>query len=437
MLKNVVLDPGHGGAQRRGNSTPDGARFGSGQLEQQINYALAQRVAHHLGGAHLTRGERENCSLGERVEYARHRGAEAFVSLHTSGGVGGSDVWVHPRSGPASAQLAEMIRAQLSPAFGGRSGGVSRAELAVLSPEHHDRRTAACLVDLGYLGGRDGRGLADPAALETAAAAIARGVRGHLGRRSGYGPRAALDRGLDVSSPILSGSADDRIRMLTDWIKRQVTFVAGVADTSVFPFSAICRLEMQDGGWGTGFYISTDRILTAGHVTTGQTAIDVVPGKNGAGVEPFGRFTVSGASNIITHPRYTPSGDFDLGVIVASAAPPNDAYFSHLDAVPHSVAEIAICGYASDVGDDHRQHVDVDQIRNVSANLEQADYAASTMPGTSGSPVFYTIQDENGEPWVSVVGVHVSSAAIDPTQAGTQNMCVRLTDPKLNWIWSL
>jgi V8-like Glu-specific endopeptidase len=102
------------------------------------------------------------------------------------------------------------------------------------------------------------------------------------------------------------------------------------------------------------------------------------------------------------------------------------------------VSEIAICGYASDVGDEHKQHVDVDQIRNVSANLERADYAASTMPGTSGSPVFYTLRDDSGQPYdIGVVGVHVSGEAIDPSQAGTQNACVRLTDEKLNWIWSL
>jgi V8-like Glu-specific endopeptidase len=395
-------------------------------------------VAHHLGGAHLTRGALENCSLGERIQFARHRGAEAFVSLHTSAGVRGSDVWVHPRSDPQSLQLAEMIRAQLSPAYGSRSGAVSRGELAVLSPEHHQRGTAACLVELGYLGGHDGRGLADLSALEAAAAAIARGVRGHLGRRSGYGARATLDRGLDLSRPILSGGVLDRLRTLTGWIVRQVTFVAGVSDTSVFPFSAICRLELPDSGWGTGFYISNDKILTAGHVTTGQTAIDVVPGKNGSGVEPFGRFTVSGVDNIITHPNYTPTGDFDLGVIIAPTPPPNGAFFSHLDPTPRSMGEIAICGYASDVGDNDKQHIDVDQIRSISENLERADYAASTMPGTSGSPVFYTLRDQSGEPLdICVVGVHVSGGAIDPQQADTQNMCVRLTDQKLNWIWSL
>jgi len=194
MIDTVVLDPGHGGTLRRGKATPDGVRFDDGQLEKQINYALAQRVARHLGGAHLTRGAQDSRSLGERIEVARGRGAEAFVSLHTSARGGGSGIWVHPRGGRQSLQLAEMIRAQLTPAFGGPSGPVGRGELAVLSPDHHDRRTASVLVDLDYLSGYGGRSLADPAALDAAAAAIARGVRGHLSRqRSAHRPYSTAE----------------------------------------------------------------------------------------------------------------------------------------------------------------------------------------------------------------------------------------------------
>jgi N-acetylmuramoyl-L-alanine amidase len=184
MLNTVVLDPGHGGTRRLGNATPDGAHFEDGRVEKQVNYALAQRVAHHLGGAQITRGAQDGRSLAERIEAARRQGAAAFVSLHSSVGDGRSEVWVHPRSGPQSLQLAEMIRAQLAPNAGGRSAPVGRGELAVLSPEHHLQATAACLVDLDYFGRYGGRGLANPVALDATAAAIARGVRGHLSRRS-------------------------------------------------------------------------------------------------------------------------------------------------------------------------------------------------------------------------------------------------------------
>src|SRR5262249_55985938 len=157
-----------------------------------------------------------------------------------------------------------------------------------------------------------------------------RGLRGHFGSAT-YGARSAAarirERALDLIDPPtpLPSDALQALQAINDWLTRRLHFITPVADTAGFPFSAICRLEWPDGSWGTGFYVSRDRILTAGHVvydpsTGGPVArIDVVPGKNGAGVEPFGRFTVSGAGNLIVHPSFAGGGsDFDLGVLKVS-----------------------------------------------------------------------------------------------------------------------
>jgi len=198
MHNDIVIDPGHGGSQRRGNSTPEGAQLGGGQLEREVNFMLAQRVAHHLGGAALTRPAHENRALGERIQRARDGRARAFISLHTHPS-SSSEVWVHPRGNAQSRQLAERIRAQLAPVYGGRLQ-VARGDLAVLSPEHHDRDTAACLVDLAY-GGTD---------LEAAASAIARGVRGYLDTSPALVPhrRYALTQALE--------GQDDRSKIEVD-----------------------------------------------------------------------------------------------------------------------------------------------------------------------------------------------------------------------------
>lgn len=435
MMNQIVLDPGHGGSQRRGNSSPGVARFGSGQLEKQITYALAERVSRHLGGAvRMTRKENENRALSERIQVARSAHAGAFVSLHSSPETRAAGIWVHPRSSPDSLRLAESIRRQLAPAYGGPVQ-ISRGELAVLSPDHHDRDTAACLVELGMAG---------PANLDGAAAAIARGVRGHFGARQyGHGPERHEAHGLDLIAPPTPLPSDPLAAMqaINDWLTQRLHFITPVPDTSFFPFSAICRLELPDG-WGTGFFVSPNRILTAGHVTNGATTIDVVPGKNGAGHEPFGRFTVTGA-DIITHPSFSPGGDFDLGVLRVSTPPPNGRYFDNLDTTPHSVSGgVAICGYAADVGADDSQHIDGDYLREVSANLEQADYGANTMPGTSGSPVFYTVSvdDQAAQQCridIGVQGVHVASPSVGSTPDSQVNKCVMLNDNKVNWLWSL
>jgi N-acetylmuramoyl-L-alanine amidase len=166
MKNEIVLDPGHGGIQQLGKSSPDGVRFGAGQLEKQVNFVLAQRVSEHLGGAQFTRREQENRSLRDRIAVARSSGARAFVSLHTNPQSGGN-IWVHPRAGSASVRLAEAICRQLAPVYGG-AVRVSRGELAVLDPGQHHRGTAACMVDLG---------VPDARKLDGAAAAIARALQ--------------------------------------------------------------------------------------------------------------------------------------------------------------------------------------------------------------------------------------------------------------------
>src|SRR5262249_2550731 len=107
-----------------------------------------------------------------------------------------------------------------------------------------------------------------------------------------------------------------------------------------------------------------------------------------------------------------------------------------------SVGGVAICGYASGLGSDDRQHIDTDYIGEVSANLERGDYGANTMPGTSGSPVFYTTSVDDPVAQVcridiGVQGVHTDSSSVGGMSAGSVNACVLLTDAKLNWLWSL
>jgi hypothetical protein len=144
-----VIDPGHGGQTAVGKSTPYGSRHVAGGLEKDFNLRVAERVAYHLGdGAVLTRRGDVNLSLADRIAVARRMGARVFVSLHASeGGDAGTEIHVHSRAGAASTELARAMQRSLRQA-GGRIGGVEFSEMAVLSPDGHDRRTAACLVEI-------------------------------------------------------------------------------------------------------------------------------------------------------------------------------------------------------------------------------------------------------------------------------------------------
>jgi V8-like Glu-specific endopeptidase len=310
--------------------------------------------------------------------------------------------------------------------------------LAVLSPDHHDASTAACLVELG-MGGA--------APLDAGAAAIARGVRGYLGR-SAFGRGG--ERGLDVAAPILSGGILDMLRQIADYLARQAAWSGGVADTTSFPFSAICKLRYTRPSGvsrqATGFYIANDRLLTAGHVairgTDGIASMEVHPGMNGT--DQFPVVNVPPA-NVIANPDYLTSriADNDIAVIKVDTPPPNGLYFN-LDPTPASQGAVAICGYAGGSQDSTRQHLDTDMIRNVAANMETADYNASTDHGTSGGPVFYTraVEDDQAQQSridIAVQGVHVNSGSIDgtPQSDALYNKCCLLTQHKLDWIWSV
>ena len=64
-----------------------------------------------------------------------------------------------------------------------------------------------------------------------------------------------------------------------------VQWVAGVQDTTKFPHSAICQVEIYRGGdhpvaKATAFYVGRRMLLTNAHVVHNATKLVVIPGKN-------------------------------------------------------------------------------------------------------------------------------------------------------------
>jgi N-acetylmuramoyl-L-alanine amidase len=142
-MRPIVLDPGHGGSEPAGRSTPYGTRGPAGVHEKEVTLRVAHQLASRLGGrAVMTRTDDRNLSLSDRIGVAVQRDARAFVSIHA--GTGAPSVWVHHGADPSSRTLA----ADLAGRLGAR---VEAAELAVLDPARFGGRTAACLVELGDL----------------------------------------------------------------------------------------------------------------------------------------------------------------------------------------------------------------------------------------------------------------------------------------------
>ncbi|HUJ11765.1 MAG TPA: N-acetylmuramoyl-L-alanine amidase [Verrucomicrobiae bacterium] len=165
-IHTIVIDPGHGGSDR-------GTRGRSGR-EKVLTLDLAKRVERHLTGngtkVLLTRTSDKTVELDDRVELARKKGADLFVSLHfNSGGpADGIETYCSPPAGASSTAspsgrggeampnnrfdeenvwLAHCMQKALLQATGAVDRGVRRARFYVL-------RYASCpaiLVEAGFL----------------------------------------------------------------------------------------------------------------------------------------------------------------------------------------------------------------------------------------------------------------------------------------------
>jgi V8-like Glu-specific endopeptidase len=256
--------------------------------------------------------------------------------------------------------------------------------------------------------------------------------------------RRATARPLEIITPFydpadpasaLTCQADAFSQAREEWF-------AGVPNTRIFPHSAICLLEMKDAsgavnGYGTGFYIGANRILTCGHNVSGAASIDVIPGCNDTD-EPFGRFNVATASWRVPS-RYDGGGDYDLAVIDNTpVAAPGGLWFDELEELNQSRPEgVVVCGYSrksdrvpelTQAMNGRMQHLHAGYIAQLRG--EVFDYPILTLHRASGSPVYY-LSAKDGTMKAYVVGVHISGEL-----ATTQNLNTgcRLTEAKIGWI---
>ena len=241
-------------------------------------------------------------------------------------------------------------------------------------------------------------------------------------------------------------NAQDALRMQLEFQTRYEQWLAGVADTSFFPHSAICKIVADNGSFGTGCYIGPYHLLTAAHVVEGANSFTIIPGKNG-GADlngPFGSFNVT-AANCSVHPqRQAGNRNFDLAVIAVSTPPPGGQYFEILEELRQSLpSSIIVCGYSaqSDTNaavtaaiDPELQHLDGDQIRSVADQTFQ--YNLQTLHGASGAPVYYAWGREDEQQQMSVVELRIVGVHVAPF-SGTLNESCRLTDDKITWIRSV
>jgi N-acetylmuramoyl-L-alanine amidase len=172
-IRTIVLDPGHGGADR-------GTHGRTGRYEKEFTLDLAKRVKRCLETNNdvrvvLTRTSDRTLSLDDRVDFAKSQHADLFVSLHfnSGGGAEGIETYCLTPGGAASTAsswsltddggsqpgnrfdeqnvwLAHCVQQSLVRTARAEDRGVRRARFVVL-------RGASCpaiLVEAGFLTNR-------------------------------------------------------------------------------------------------------------------------------------------------------------------------------------------------------------------------------------------------------------------------------------------
>src|SRR5262245_58570069 len=107
----IIIDAGHGGSERAGNSSAYGASGPRGVVEKDVTLDIAKHVVARLGGvAALTRSGDRNLTIAARA--ARGQRSDVFVSIHANYGapeLSGPEVYVHGEAGRRSRALAGQI----------------------------------------------------------------------------------------------------------------------------------------------------------------------------------------------------------------------------------------------------------------------------------------------------------------------------------------
>lgn len=215
-MQTIVIDPGHGGSEAAGGSSPNNAVGPNGLLEKDVALDLGRRVATLLSESArvvLTRNDDSNLSLGARARVAADNDAALFASIHLNGfsdaGVDGVEAWVARGANERSKKLAQALVERVRTAAGLADRGVKEADFGVIKTDRHDPETGACLLEVAFLTNPDeATRLESDEYKQRLAQAIAEALTAQLA--SNGAPAPAVAKGLEMGegSPLADQAVD-------------------------------------------------------------------------------------------------------------------------------------------------------------------------------------------------------------------------------------
>ncbi|UZD52700.1 trypsin-like serine peptidase [Bacillus halotolerans] len=184
---------------------------------------------------------------------------------------------------------------------------------------------------------------------------------------------------------------------------------ANIQNTKIYPWSAICQLIItrSDGSRAraTGWFNGKGTVITAGHcvysqdLNTWNKTITVIPGKNGS-EEPFGQVS---SENLWSVEGWTKDKDpnYDYGAIILPTQLGNNTGYFGFGVFSDSIlinTKVNLSGYPGDKP--NTQWAMYEKIESV--NARKVEYMIDTIPGHSGSPIWF--DEQNGQHYA--VGIH-------------------------------
>lgn len=169
-----------------------------------------------------------------------------------------------------------------------------------------------------------------------------------------------------------------------------------------YSHAGICKITNTDGSSGTGFVVSNNGILTAGHVICNKKISTIKFYNNNGAVE----YTAS-AVNYSLPSDYASSSPTDYALITVNSNLSAYNVFGRgyaLDRAISEEADVYVTGFSGDLG---YESTGPGELKNSTSGFNELKHSCDTNPGASGAPIYADVV-YNGIHYYVVIGIHTS-----------------------------